>query len=54
MRDIAKPSKEEKVMLKYLKKAEKTKDKLESILYDTFIMVSVYFKEQLFAVTQKL
>ena len=27
---------------------------LETILYDTFIMISVYFKEQVFAVTQKL
>ena len=30
------------------------KHTLESILYDTFIMISIFFKKQLFEMSQKL
>ena len=35
-------------------KAQETKRILDSVFYDNLIMISSYFKEQMFAVTQKI
>ena len=37
-----------------LNAAKEMKHTLESILYDTFIMISIFFKKQLFEMSQKL